>query len=460
MPAAALPRPLRVAATAALAAALALGAAPARAAAPWSPPAAVPGMPASAPTVAFTAGGTGLLAADAGGGSNPDDIGPHTLAALADGNDAFPGPAFQLTATNFGLAGRLALYGLQRIVGLGTHLSRGPARAGIVFGDVGEKLGDVRFRGPTDRRGAGEALAANARGDVAATFGVCADAACRHQRLYLIVRRAGAAPRRSRRLDDVAVRRISAVAINARGDILVAWQANGGVFARMRTAGGALSRTERLGNPGEPVRAISAVITARRAAAVAWEAQDVSEGNPDSAATVDAAFKAGGGRHRFHSPQRLATVPALGTGHYVGGRAVKAVLARDGRITAAWTAFENGRFTVRAADLGGFRFTGARTLSDPAADATFADLDAGPNGELAVQWRTGVAGNDPGTGTPGLDAALRAPGAPAFGAAEVIEQGVAPPDATLRFDPSTGRAVAAWNALTALATATRPALGG
>src|SRR4051795_12228373 len=298
----AVPHPIRLLAAAALAAAaLAAGAPTAGAAPPWSPPAAVPGLAPGTPALAFNEAGGGLLGVDTGGGAAANDVGPHTAGALADDNDAFPGPAFQMTATNFALADRFALYGLQRIVGLGTHFSRSGDRAGIVFGDVGQKLTDVRFRGPDDRAGVGEALAANARGDVAASFGVGANAAGVHQSLYLIVRRPGASPLPSLRLDNVAVRQISAVAINARGDMVVAWQANGGVFARMRTAGGTLYGTERLGNPGEPVRALSAVITPERAAAVAWEAQDVVEGDPTSPATVDATFKAAGASHPAHA---------------------------------------------------------------------------------------------------------------------------------------------------------------
>jgi hypothetical protein len=451
-------RLLRLLAAAALAAAAPTAAAPvAGAAAPWSQPTEVPGLAPGTPALAFNDAGVGILATDTGGGESPNAVGPHTVGALAD-NDAFPGPAFPLTATNFALADRFAVYGLQRVVGLGTHFSRRTDRAGIVFGDVGEKLTDVRFRGPTDRAGVGEALAANARGDVAATFGACANGACVHQSLYVIIRRAGASPLPSIRLDNVAVRQISAVAINARGDAIVAWQANGGVFARMRTAGGTLYKTERLGNPGEPVRAISAVITRDRAAAVAWEAQDVVEGDPTSPATVDATFKVAGASHHFHSSQRLATVPTLTTGHYVGGRGVKVVLGRDGRITAGWTALANGRFVVRAAVLRGFRFTGAQTLSDPAVDAILHDVDADPNGAVGVLLETGVAGHDPGIGGPSLVAALRAPGAAGFETAETVAIAGAPNGATLRFDPSTGRAVAAWSGLTAITASVRPPL--
>jgi hypothetical protein len=448
--------PSRIAAAAIASAALAAAsAASATAAPPWSAPAAVQGAPAGTPALAFNAGGLGVLTTDTGGGSSPDAVGPHTVAALSDENVAFPGPLTAMTATNFALADRFALYGLTRIVGLGTHFSRSHSRAGLVFGPAGAKLTEVRSVGPTDKSGTAEAIAANTSGDVAASFGVCSNNACVHQSLYLVVRRRGDAPLPSIRVDNVAVRQISTVAINPRGDMLIAWQANGGVFARIRTAGGTLYDTERLGNPGQPVRAISAVLTPDRAAAVAWEAQTVSEGQPESAATVDATFKEAGASHHFHSSQRLATVPALTTGHYVGERGVKVVLSADGRITAGWTGYTNGRFVVRAAELSGFRFSGAQTVSNPAEDAVLSDLDVGPASSVAIAWETGTAGNDPGLGTAGLAAAFRAPNAPAFGPAESITQGTAAIGAKVRFDPSTGRVVAAWYDGTTIRTSTR-----
>lgn len=105
--------------------------------------------------------------------------------------------------------------------------------------------------------------------------------------------------------------------------------------------------------------------------------------------------------------------------------------------------------------LSGFRFGAVQAVSDPAIDAVFADLDAGPSGELAIAFRTGVAGADSGTGPDGLRAALRAPGATAVGPAEtIVEDGDTPVKATLRFDPVTGRPVAAWRAARANGIAT------
>jgi hypothetical protein len=437
----------RLTALAALAAAaLAASAATAAAAPPWAPAQFPERSPASAPALTFGGLGVGVLA-----GQSPDG----TVGAQNTTNvDTFL-PFRALTGPDFPLDDNIATYATTRFVGLGTRLGHPIDRAGLVFGQAGTKLTDVRFLGPTDRPGRAHALDANDRGDVAATYGVCANRACVHQDLYLVVRLGGRRPGRSIRLDNRAVRQLSTVAINRRGDVLVAWQADGGVYARIRTAGGTLYRTERLGNPGQPVNAISAVLTAAGAAAVTWEAQSINEGTPGSPATVDATFKAAGAAHHFHSAQRLATVPALATGHYVGERGVRVVEAPGGRIQAAWTGYANGRFVVQTGALAGFRFAGLQTVSDPVVDSVFADLDASPSSELAIAFRTGVAGADPGAGPVGLRAALRAPGAASFAAAETIVQDAdTPVEATLRFDPATGRPVAAWRALRANAIAT------
>jgi hypothetical protein len=151
-------------------------------------------------------------------------------------------------------------------------------------------------------------------------------------------------------------------------------------------------------------------------------------------------------------------VPALSTGHYVGSRGVKLVISRDERITAAWTGYANGRFVVRAADLSGFRFVGAQTLSDPATDSVFHDIATGPSSEAAVVWETGVAGTDAGVGPTGLAAAVRDPNAAAFDPGESVVTGTPALDAVVRFDPSTGRAVAAWNDLQTIQSSARPAV--
>lgn len=194
---------------------------------------------------------------------------------------------------------------------------------GPVLGRAGETLSGVRYLGLADSDGLAEALAGNTRGNLAGSYGTCIGSSCARQRGYLVARRAGRPPQRSIRIDGAGVDWMSTVAVNARGDSLIAWEAQSGVFARIRTAAGKLSPAQRLGDPGEPVTAISAVLTPSGAAAVAWSAQNVTDGDPTSPATVDTAFKEAGASHRFHTSQRLGSVPALGQGRYVAERRVK-----------------------------------------------------------------------------------------------------------------------------------------
>src|SRR4051812_12664721 len=109
-----LSRPATRALAAAIAtvAALAMGAGSATAAPPWSTPAAVPDAPPTAPALGFNAGGVGVLTVDTGGGASSGAVGPHTIGAVADDDDAFPRAMTSFTATNFALGNRFALYGL------------------------------------------------------------------------------------------------------------------------------------------------------------------------------------------------------------------------------------------------------------------------------------------------------------------------------------------------------------
>jgi hypothetical protein len=203
---------------------------------------------------------------------------------------------------------------------------------------------------------------------------------------------------------------------------------------------------------------MSAVLHHGLAAVVAWSAQAVSEGDAGSPATVTAAVKESGSRRHFHAAHRLGSIPALGTGRYVSERPVKVVQTRDRRVFAAWSSFAGGHYVVQAAQLESWRVGVPQTLSNPAVDSVLTDLDAGPRGEIAVQWRTGVAGTGPGAGTPGLQASFRRPHDPVFQTAETIQSGKPAYSPTLRFDPATGRALAAWNSIEdqQLLTSVRP----
>lgn len=416
-------------------AALALGA--------WSSPQLVPGSPDAAPTLRATASGTVVLAADASG--------PRTLGAVAAADATF-GALAVLTSTNFTLGPRFAPYATKSLTALGTHASSTGGRAGLAFGTAGSKLTNIRWLGPSDRPGAAEALSANAAGDVAATFGACANSACQHQILYLVRRRAGSSPDGSRRLDDTAIT-ISTTAVNARGDLLVAWQGNGGVYAQILTKGGTLYAKEHVANVGEPVRSLSAVLGPDRGALVAWEAQDVGEGQPESDAIVSVAVKQAGASHTFHSAQTLETIPPLGTGHYVAAPGVRAGLTADGRLTVAWTGYTDPRFVVRAADLpsGSFRFGTPATLTGATTDTILGDLAVGPSGNATtVAVLAGLRGNDP-VNPKGatLQACTRAATATAFAPCAAVTDGTTvPQDVSAAYAPTpTPRAILAWRSV-------------
>ena len=135
-------------------------------------------------------------------------------------------------------------------------------------------------------------------------------------------------------------------------------------------------------------------------------------------------------------------------GTYVSGTQLAAAVLATGKVVVAWTGREGERFVVRAADVGR-RLRHIRTVSDPGSDAVLAGLAAGPRGDVALTWMTGIHGADP---VPGaaitVIAAVRAAAVTAFGAPErvsaqganVIPTALVP----VAFDSATGRAVAAW----------------
>jgi hypothetical protein len=149
---------------------------------------------------------------------------------------------------------------------------------------------DGSFGTPRDVALPGEsravAIAANAAGDVAVLVRDCPDAFCRRPTPYLIVRRHGAAFGRPIKLAPRTNTVFGAVAVDARGDVLVVWErplhgstGTRGIYARERTAPGRLGSTRRLGT-SEPAPKISAALGDGRRAVVAWVSQRVSEGTP------------------------------------------------------------------------------------------------------------------------------------------------------------------------------------
>jgi hypothetical protein len=238
----------------------------------------------------------------------------------------------------------------------------------------------------------------------------------------------------------------ASVAVNQRGDVLAVWErplkgssGRRGVYARVRTAGGRLGRTQRLGD-SDPFPKLSAALGEDRRVLVGWVGQRVNEGTPHSPAETWVSIDG--------SAQRVGTVPDLGTGHYVGQAGVRVAIASDGRPVAAWTGFENDRFVVKAAEVRSA--APVQVVSDPAVDTVLGDLATGGAGEAVLAGLTGLRGSDP-SGSPfavGVVAAVRGAGATSFGALETVAE---PKDFREAVDveivPGTSRAVAVWRDL-------------
>ncbi|MBA3327955.1 MAG: hypothetical protein H0T43_06605 [Solirubrobacterales bacterium] len=402
----------------------------------WSLPARIAGAPDAFPQVAFTPSGRGVIAWNTFGLRTPS---PGTQGA-AIGIDGRVAPALA-RSSRLGLARRaLAAYGRDRVVIGGTVLRDRRSRPAVAYGTTAGRIGPPRLLAVPGVSGDLRALAVSRSGDLAVVASMCVRRSCAVRELWLVTRPAGgpfAAPVRLARGERV---RGAAVATNARGDALAAWEDDRVIRTRMRTAAGRAGRIERLGRGVQS--SFSVALGPTRRAVVAWGSQRVSEGDALGPFEAFATYRAVGAR--FGSAQLVGRSTLTGTGRYVAEAGVRAAVAAR-RATVTYTAFDGERFVVRSRDLAGRRFGAAQTLSPLDRDAILADAATGSRGEQLVTWITGRHGADPIVGTShGLMAAARAPAAPRFAAGETITAGRYIDAASVAIDPISGRAVAAW----------------
>ena len=215
-----------------------------------------------APGVAWTTTGYGVLGWLTGA---KDDV---ALATAAPSTDRFVSSGVYRPARRVyaGDNGNFAAFGTSGLVFGGVTASN---RMAVVLGRVGKSRGRRVTVGPTLQSGPTR-LSANAAGDMAVlglTQARAGDVRTlvpmlvvrRHGRFGHPIRLAGGSRHYSGAFD---------VAINQRGDVLVAWQRDGTVSARIRTAGGLLGRAVRLGHTG--TAQISVWLATDRSATVAW----------------------------------------------------------------------------------------------------------------------------------------------------------------------------------------------
>jgi hypothetical protein len=172
----------------------------------------------------------------------------------------------------------------------------------------------------------------------------------------------------------------AAVAIDARGNRVVAWYDERRIKARIRRAGGRWGKVQRIGRAAHPPPAISA---AARGGAflVAWGTLEQSKDR--RVFEHAAALRPAGRRWTSQQLERFVTAPRAPFS--TAERQVAAAFDSTGHGIAAWTGALAGQPAVKLAITSGGRFGSSQVMSGPRA-ARFGGLAAGPAGRLAVSW--------------------------------------------------------------------------
>lgn len=396
-------------------------------AAPWSTAAGIPGAPDSSP----------LVAADATG---PKAVYWETLELTAPftnpintfvsrlGSGLQPGPAAIVSPPlNTGSAvaygqGQVALAEQQGV-------ATGPVTGPFV---VHQLPMPVRV------------IAADAAGEIAGVMEQCDPSGCDPAAPELAIARPGHTFGRPIRLDRTGSDNGVGLAMDQHGRVLVAWDRDGGVYARFVSATGRLGGLLHLGSEPAP-SSFDVVLSADGRAAVGWTSQAVDEGDAGSPFTATLALAGTNGR--FGRARRLSTVPVTGEERYVPYAGLALALPSGHTGLAAWTGYKAGHFVVEAASIGRRAVGRPRAVSQAGTNAVLADAAEGSHGQAVVLFLPGLAGAlgaGPGA-TDALAAATRSSPTRAFGAPETIVAGPAAVDgASVGIDASSGAAFATW----------------
>jgi hypothetical protein len=227
--------------------------------------------------------------------------------------------------------------------------------------------------------------------------------------------------------------------LDYRGEALVVWARGGALYARVVPNKGPAHPVRRLARVGAHPR-IAAVLSDDDRAIVAWSEQQGTRTSvyiDRSAAGVR--FGTPDLLERFTDPDGLAP-PA---------RSPSLVRLSSESVMLTWAGAAEGHWVVRIApvDLNGV--LGVSTIATPGADALLADLAPGPADDVLVLW-TEPLPNALGLPDTTRQAIFAARGHDAYQGRTVFgeREEVAPPapvsDASVAVDPSSDRAVAAW----------------
>ncbi|MDA0166638.1 hypothetical protein OM076_40630 [Solirubrobacter ginsenosidimutans] len=410
----------------------------AQAAAPWSDPVAVPGSQAGGgPQVLFTRTRGGAVAFN-GAGSIPGA--PTLRSLLGDAGPQNPttwsgAPDFDTTFSAWAAGDRIMYVGPSgRRVKIG--IAPGPSSTWT-----------TTLRGP-DTGGARVAATAVPHAGTAGAFATFEGGG---GYVYLVRQLGTHAPSATQRVSDkrASIRSV-AVAMNASGDVLTAWDLHGTVQARFWY--GSSKRFGPIQNLGKVNAAmhLSVALGNDRRATVAWVDQRVSEGNTGQNATVWATSRSASRGFLLPAKQLEAypdtTIP--------GGTVIQAAYTSTGRGIIAWS----GRNAVRAALVNGRSIGAPQDLAPIAPTDSLQAIGLGnlvtsSGGAAAVTMIAPVDATN--------NQILVAPlsnGAAAFGPAEAASApGPFLADPSAGFDFTTNQLTVAWRVpQSGIALATRP----
>lgn len=170
-----------------------------------------------------------------------------------------------------------------------------------------------------------------------------------------------------------------AIAVNDRGDLLVAWWDGKSVYERFRPRGAPFGQVRRIGRAYGHPRIRLALDRSGRALA-GWTSESVFEGESEGADQVVAYAKSPG---RFQAPQTLERLRGWTT-RPIYGAALEVGFSSRGQGLAVWTGRSQRRLVVRAAVLAAGRFGEVQQLSDPRVDSQLDSLSFGSDNALAV----------------------------------------------------------------------------
>jgi hypothetical protein len=407
-------------------------------AATWSTPVDVssPSTFIDNPFIGFGRSGTGIAAWHWGDGVGKGSRGGERIAArTASGTFAAERPAPEVVA-------RPVLYGSNRLAVLTQPttirnvrgVGRPRARIQVTFGRTDGTFGRPKtiaritpFRGPV--------MAANNAGDIAVAY--LRTIGHRGRRLVaLAVRRRGARFGRPRIISRAPANAL-AVAVGPRGDVVVAWEREGRIEARIRRRGRGLGRVIRVGSGVKLGTRLRAAIGRRGRVWIAWSSQRLAggENGPFTLQSAVSYLR----RYRFARPRPLDRHE--GRAH--DEASFDLALDGDDNGFIAWSTFLGGRFRARlaSADRSG-HFSRSIDLSQTTYDAVVSDLATSRrSGEAIVVWSRLDDVREVGTNV----LAGYLPPTAAYPGEELISRGDRARVPAVAFDPATGLPTAVWS---------------